>query len=70
MIVGDRLTLWDGCTGTIVCSIDDNAYTPEYPKEWAYLKSGILIVSDKAGLIHYIRPEQTFDLIEREQEAC
>jgi hypothetical protein len=28
-----------------------------------------LIVSDKAGLIHYIQPEQTFDLIEREQGA-
>jgi len=34
------------------------------------LPSGVLIVSDKAGLIHYIQPEQLFDLIEREQEAC
>jgi hypothetical protein len=37
-------------------------HTPEYPRtEWAYLKSGILIVSDQAGLIHYIQPEQSFD---------
>jgi hypothetical protein len=71
MLVGDRLKLWEGCNGTVVCSIDDDAYTTEYPKaEWAYLKSGVLIISDKAGVLHYIQPDQSFDLIEREHEAC
>lgn len=70
VMVGDRVRLWQGCHGTVVGSIDDNQYTPEYPKgEWAYLKKGVLIKSDQAGLIHYIEPEPTFELIERKPSA-
>jgi len=66
VMVGDQVKLWEGCHGTVVCSMDDNEYTPEYPKaEWSYLKNGVLIDSDKAGLIHYIRPENSFQLLRR-----
>jgi hypothetical protein len=66
VLVGDRVKLWDAGYGTVVCSIDNDQYTPDYPKrEWAYLKSGVLIKSDQAGLIHYIEPEPSFELIER-----
>jgi hypothetical protein len=64
--VGDRLKLWDGCTGVVVCSIDDNEYTESYTKDnWEYLNEGILINSDAAGLIHYTEPEDAFLLIKR-----
>jgi hypothetical protein len=66
VMVGDQVKLWEGCSGTVVCSIDDNEYTPEYRKaDWSYLKNGVLISSDQAGLIHYIQPESSFELIER-----
>ena len=71
VMLGDRIKLWEGCYGTVVCSIDDDAYTPEYPKaEWAYLKSGVLINSDQAGLIHYLRPDSSFELVARGQRTA
>jgi hypothetical protein len=66
VMLGDRVKLWEGCHGTVVCSIDGDEYTPEYPRaDWAYLKNGVLVESDQAGLIHYLRPERTFALVER-----
>lgn len=43
--------------GIVVCSLDTNKYSAEYPKsEWGYLRKGALIDSPQAGLIHYINP--------------
>jgi hypothetical protein len=65
-MMNDTVRLWPGCSGTVVSSIDDGQYSSEYPKEeWEYLKRGVLIRSDQAGLIHYIEPESTFELIAR-----
>jgi hypothetical protein len=70
IMVGDRLKLWDGCFGTVVCTIDDDEYTPEYSRDrWAYLKTGVLIDSSQAGLIHYDVPEDSLELIERRREG-
>jgi hypothetical protein len=70
MIVGDRLKLWDGCHGTVVCSIEDDEYTSEHSRDqWAYLKTGVLIDSGQAGLIHYVEPEDAFELIERKVDT-
>jgi len=39
IMVGDRVKLWEGCHGTVVCSIDDDKYTPEYRKaDWFLLE--------------------------------
>jgi hypothetical protein len=66
VMVGDQVKLWEGCHGTVVASMDDGEYTPQYLKaDWSYLKNGVLISSDKAGLIHYIRPESSFELVQR-----
>jgi len=64
--LGDKVKLWDGCYGVVVCSMDTDEYSEEFSKEnWAYLKSGILISSDNAGLIHYMEPNEDLELIER-----
>lgn len=66
--IGDKVILWQGCTGLVVCSIDDDEYSPEYPKgEWSYLKTGVLIDSDQAGLIHYPRLTDKLQLVARKQ---
>jgi hypothetical protein len=66
VMVGDRLRLWEGCHGVVVCSIDDDHYTLEYPKaHWGYLTKGVIINSSQGGLIHYTEPEESFELIER-----
>jgi len=64
--VGDIVELWPGCKGTVMCSIDAGQYTNEFQEaDWSYLKQGVLVRSDQAGLIHYIEPETTMRLIER-----
>ena len=62
--IGDRVKLWDGCYGVIVCLFDSDEYTTDYPKnEWGYLKSGIMIKTDQANLIHYIETDEDWELI-------
>lgn len=64
--VGDKVKLWEGCDGIVVASIDTGEFSTAYPeKDWEYLKAGVLINSDKAGLIHYLEPEKSLELIER-----
>lgn len=64
--LGDRVKLWDGCHGVVVCSFDTNEYSTDYPgSEWGYLKSGVMIKTDKAGLIHYIEADEDLELIKR-----
>jgi hypothetical protein len=64
--VGDRVELWDGNVGVVVCSADTNEYSASYPKQvWAQLGEGVLILSEKAGLIHYKEAESTMRLLSR-----
>lgn len=64
--LGDRVELWSGCVGVVVAVIDRDEFGPDHPKaDWQYLKSGVLIDSDKAGLIHYLEPERTLKLTAR-----
>ena len=66
--VGDKVQLWSGCYGVVVCSMDGDEYTTAYTKEeWGYLKSGVLIKTDKAGLIHYIETDEDLQLLERDK---
>ena len=60
--IGDRVKLWDGRYGTVVCSIDTNEFTSDFPKEnWDYLKSGILIEMDRGELFHYPELDEDFE---------
>lgn len=53
--IGDFVELLDGVRGTVVCKILDSLYSDIYKREdWEYLKTGILVDSEEAGLIHYI----------------
>ena len=64
--LGDRLHLWDGAAGRVVCSLDTGEFSNEYQRdEWAYLGRGILILGDATGLMHCTEPKPTFRLIER-----
>ena len=57
---------WLGCVGVVVASIDTDEYTPTCPKEqWAYLGRGVMVDTDKAGLIHYQEPDADMALIKR-----
>lgn len=64
--VGDRVKLWNECDGLVVCSIETDEYSAEYTKEeWGYLKTGILINSEQAGLIHYPQVTDKIQLLSR-----
>lgn len=64
--IGDKVQLWDDCFGVVVCSIDDAEYCDEYPRdEWEYLQKGIIIKTEKRGLIHYPSEDGDLRLISR-----
>jgi hypothetical protein len=64
--LGDKVRLWAGAEGVVVCSLDTLEFSDEYPeKEWGYLQKGVLIATPEAGLIHYLEPDATMELIER-----
>jgi len=64
--VGDRVEVWPGSVGEVVCSIDTDEYSSAYPKaDWEYLGSGVLILSDRAGLVHYKEAEPTMRFLPR-----
>jgi hypothetical protein len=62
--VGDRVKLWRGQPGTVVCSIETGDFSTEYPKtEWAYLKHGIIVKTDSGEVFHYTEVDEDFELI-------
>jgi hypothetical protein len=64
--LGDKVKLWAGAEGVVVCSIDTGEFSDTFPKkEWEYLKKGVIVSSPQAGLIHYIDPEATMELVQR-----
>lgn len=63
---GDVVRLWQGCEGVIVCSLDDDRFADDYPRdEWGYLERGILIASANGELVHYPEPNEDLELIRR-----
>ena len=64
--IHDKVELWHGCSGVVVCFIDTDEYSPDYLKEnWAYLKSGVMIMSEKSGLFQYTEAPEDLRLLER-----
>jgi hypothetical protein len=52
--LGDRVQVSNGDVGSVVASVDSDEYNPEYPKEnWAELKTGILVLTDRGALVHF-----------------
>jgi hypothetical protein len=68
--LGDRVKLGKDDNGVVVCSIDTNEYSEEYPEaQWGYLKKGVMIAFPLYGLIHYEEPEQDLELIARREST-
>ncbi len=66
--LGDRVRLGEDGGGVVVCSIDTNEYSNEYPEaQWGYQKKGVMINFPMYGLIHYEEPEPDLQLIARGQ---
>jgi hypothetical protein len=64
--IGDKVKMWKGCFGVVVCSIDTDEYSEKYPKEqWSYLQNGAMFETDCVGLVHQIEPDEDLELIER-----
>ena len=56
--LGDVIAIASKHRGTVVANFDGGEYAAEYPEaEWRHLKSGILVNTDFAGLVHYANGE-------------
>jgi hypothetical protein len=54
--IGDHVA--DGTlSGTVVAVIETSHFSADYTAaDWAYLKVGVLVMTDGAGLVHYPDP--------------
>ena len=54
--IGDHVSD-GGLLGTVVANIETGEFSAKYTAaDWAYLKVGVLVRTDQAGLIHYPDP--------------
>jgi hypothetical protein len=52
--IGDRVTDGGGLSGTVVCVIETGEFSAEFTAAgWAYLKTGVMVMTEEAGLVHY-----------------
>jgi hypothetical protein len=62
--VGDRVKLSSSQVGTVVCSIESDEFTKEFPRsDWGYLKSGIVIETDSGEVFHYTDADEDLELV-------
>jgi hypothetical protein len=65
-MIGDTVALQSDRYGVVVCSIDSDSFTPDFPRgEWNYLAKGIVIRTHDAALFHYTEPDEDLKLIGR-----
>ena len=63
--LGDRVTMGSGINGVVVFSIDTDEYSPEFPKDkWEYLKRGIMLHTDRIGLVHLEESDEDIEILE------
>jgi hypothetical protein len=68
--LGDRVRVDGDPTGLVVCCIDTQDYTREFPRaEWEHLGRGCLIRSAKYGLVHWPDADEDLELIERKADG-
>jgi hypothetical protein len=66
VMIGDAVTLGEGVTGTVVCTIDDKRGAPGFPiADWEYLGRGIMVESPQLGLVHVDAPDSDLVLVTR-----
>lgn len=64
--LGDHFQLGEDRDGIVVCSIDDDTYSDQHPREaWGYLRHGVMIEFPTYGLIHYVEAEPDLKLLAR-----
>lgn len=49
---GDVVQIDSRYRGRVIASMDQNEYLPGH-EQWSYLKEGIMVDTDFAGLVHY-----------------
>ena len=61
--LGDRVRLWKGRCGRVVCAFDDDRFSDKYSRaEWSHLKTGVLIEMDTGDVFYYDGPDEDFRL--------
>lgn len=62
--VGDQVNLGGGDAGMVVGVIDTSSFAHDYSAEkWAYLKTGLLILTNDSALVHCPGLDEDVELI-------
>jgi hypothetical protein len=67
--LGDRVRLESDAEGRVVCDFDHDEHAPDFARsEWQYLNKGVLIETEKFGLIHLPEDDPGLELVQRGSE--
>ena len=57
--IHDQVSMIGSDRGLVVCDLDNCQFTESFPEdEWEYMKVGIMVDSEKAGLMHFPTQDQ------------
>jgi hypothetical protein len=66
VLVGDRVRLWKGKLGYVVCDLDRREFSDAYTEnDWGNLKWGILIAADSGDVFHNEEFDEDLELVRR-----
>jgi hypothetical protein len=64
--VGDRVKVWEGKFGTVVCDLDSRQESEGFAlKNWEQLGRGVLIKFENGGLLHLDEADEDLELAHR-----
>lgn len=66
VLIGDKLKLWDGMNGRVVCKFDTSEFLGGFSTaDWSTEKHGVMILSDTGELFHYEEMDEDVELLAR-----
>jgi hypothetical protein len=62
--LGNRVSIGNAIDGVVVFSIDTDEFSTEFPKDkWVYLERGIMVKTERVGLIHLAGSDEDVEII-------
>jgi hypothetical protein len=64
--LNDVVEMGGGMTGVVVCDIDKSRFVEAFPlSTWGELKTGVIVRSEQAGVVHYPKEDPHLFLIRK-----
>jgi hypothetical protein len=62
--LGNRVSIGSAIEGVVVFSIDTDEFSTEFPKDkWVYLGRGIMLETERVGLVHLEETDEDVEIV-------